>query len=311
MSELASVDSAQRRSSARRASALLDKEQERRESQATAAAALDAEQARRVEEIALEDKKQEEERKVNQVVAAKMAAAEQQERASEKGAAMRKSLVAEAGVLEELQDEVDESEHVAELDDGRRGQAAGERAVVSDKASANVDDIMAADGDDESLRKYKEQLLGQAAKGDRGDTSDKRKVVVTEFRVVFEDGKTPDIVHTLDTEEGVAKMAENGISIKEGAGFKFKLKFRVNHEILTGLKFTNKTMKGVFWQTDDLVIGSFAPQTNPYEFEFPRYGFNNAPSGMMFRGTYKNRNSFSDTDGNNHLEFEYKANITR
>jgi hypothetical protein len=106
-----------------------------------------------VEEIALEDKKQEEERKVNQVVAAKMAAAEQQERASEKGAATRKSLVAEAGVLEELQDEVDESEHVADVDDGRRGQAAGERAVVSDKASANVDDIMAADGDDESLRK--------------------------------------------------------------------------------------------------------------------------------------------------------------
>jgi hypothetical protein len=115
-----------------------------------------------VEEIALEDKKQEEERKVNQVVAAKMAAAEQQERASEKGAATRKSLVAEAGVLEELQDEVDESEHVADVDDGRRGQEAGERAVVSDKASANVDDIMAADGDDESLRKC--TLGGERAK---------------------------------------------------------------------------------------------------------------------------------------------------
>jgi hypothetical protein len=50
-------------------------------------------------------------------------------------------------------------------------------------------------------------------------------------------------------------------------------------------------MKGVFWQTDDLVIGSFAPQTNPYEFEFPRYGFNNAPSGMMFRGTYVRRHA--------------------
>ena len=50
-------------------------------------------------------------------------------------------------------------------------------------------------------------------------------------------------------------------------------------------------MKGVFWQTDDLVIGSFAPQTNPYEFEFPRYGFNNAPSGMMFRGTYVRRHT--------------------
>ena len=48
--------------------------------------------------------------------------------------------------------------------------------------------------------------------------------------------------------------------------------------------------KGVFSSTDDLVIGSFAPQTVPYTFEFPRYGFNNAPSGMMYRGSYNREN---------------------
>jgi len=46
--------------------------------------------------------------------------------------------------------------------------------VISEKASANVDDIMAADNDDESLRKYKAQLMGSAANGDRGDTRDPR-----------------------------------------------------------------------------------------------------------------------------------------
>lgn len=134
---------------------------------------------------------------------------------------------------------------------------------------------------------------------------------MTEFRVVFEDAKTEDIVFNLDTEEGVAAMTKTGISMKEGSNYKFKLGFRVNHEILTGLKFTNKVMKGVFWNTDDLVIGSFAPQTKAYEFEFPRYEYNTAPSGMMFRGTYKSKNTFGDSDGNNHLEFEYKVNITK
>jgi Rho GDP-dissociation inhibitor len=128
---------------------------------------------------------------------------------------------------------------------------------------------------------------------------------------VFEDTKTADIVYNLDTEEGVAAMTKDGITMKEGCGFKFKLGFRVNHEILTGLKFSNCVMKGVFWKTEDLVIGSFAPQTKPYEFEFPRYGYNYAPSGMMYRGTYKSKNTFSDSDGNKHLEFDYKANIVR
>jgi len=39
----------------------------------------------------------------------------------------------------------------------------------------------------QSLRKYKESLLGAAAAGDLGDTADARKLVVTEFRVLFED----------------------------------------------------------------------------------------------------------------------------
>jgi len=130
--------------------------------------------------------------------------AEKQERESEKGPVHRKSLVAEAGVLEELTDEVDEADHITDGDiEASKGQGvdAGERvrvrqppqrtykshsplththslslvqAVISEKASANVDYIMAADNDDESLRKYKEQLMGSAANGDRGDTSDPR-----------------------------------------------------------------------------------------------------------------------------------------
>lgn len=37
---------------------------------------------------------------------------------------------------------------------------------------------------------YKESLLGAAAHGDLGNTDDPRRIIVTEFRVVFEDELT-------------------------------------------------------------------------------------------------------------------------
>ena len=41
-----------------------------------------------------------------------------------------------------------------------------------------------------SLAQYKESLLGAAAHGDLGNTDDPRRIIVTEFRVVFEDELT-------------------------------------------------------------------------------------------------------------------------
>ncbi|GMH60244.1 hypothetical protein TrRE_jg8902, partial [Triparma retinervis] len=279
-------------------------------SQEAAAAALDAEKARRVAVASAEASALASSRSALAASAMKMMDIEQERRSSLKRPPA--SLAKERGVLEELQDEVDESTDVAEVEDAKGlGASPAAKVNISDKASANVGDIMSRDAGDESLRKYKESLLGKAAKGDLGDTSDPRKVVVTEFRVVFEDKKVPDVVYDLSTDSGVAQMQGGGLQIKEGSGFKFELSFRVNHEILTGLKFVNRTRKGIFGQTDTLVIGSFAPATDPYKFVFPRYGFNYAPSGMMYRGSYKATDKFVDSDGNHHLSYDYKVQITR
>ena len=62
-------------------------------------------------------------------------------------------------------------------------------AAAAAVPARSVADIIAADAEDESLRKYKESLLGAAAKGDLGDVSDPRRVVITEFRVMFEPGE--------------------------------------------------------------------------------------------------------------------------
>jgi Rho GDP-dissociation inhibitor len=175
-----------------------------------------------------------------------------------------------------------------------------------------LDDIVAADSGDESLRRYKEQLLGTAMKGDKGDKSDPRQFVITEFRVMFaEDENHADIVHNLDSPAGMAALKADGISMKEGAKFKFKISFRVQHEILVGIKFVNKLSKLVFSNSEELPLGSYGPSSDVRTFEFPEWTYSEAPSGMMFRGTYKANNSIFDGDGKNHLSMEYDVHIKK
>ena len=179
------------------------------------------------------------------------------------------------------------------------------------RGTNDVDAILRADDADESLQRYKAQLLGAAAKGDRGDASDPRKLVVTEFRVVF-NSPAPDQVFHLDTRAGKDHLKKTGVAVKEGSEYKFRLSFRVQHEILPGLKYVNRLKRmGMKTAADELVIGSYAPQTEPHSSEFPRYDWLEAPKGMMYRGAYTASDKFVDGDGRTHLEYDYPVKVTK
>lgn len=135
---------------------------------------------------------------------------------------------------------------------------------------------------------------------------------MTEFRVKFEETENhADIVYNLDSEEGLARLRTDGISIKEGVKYKFIISFRVQHDIVAGLKYHQTLKKAIFSDSDEIMIGSYPPASVPHVFEFPRNYYNDAPKGMMFRGKYHAKNQFVDSDGVNHLEFEYDINITK
>lgn len=179
-------------------------------------------------------------------------------------------------------------------------------------AGRDVADIMSKDTEDESLRKYKESLLGSAAHGDRGDVSDPRRLVIDEFRVVFApDESLPDIVHNLNNESGLNNLRMQGITMKEGCRFKFRITFRVQHDLIAGIKFMNAMTRMMISETEDLMLGSYPPSSTPHVFEFPKWEFSEAPKGMMYRGKYKVVNSFIDSDGNNHLNFDYELTINK
>lgn len=182
----------------------------------------------------------------------------------------------------------------------------------SSVAKKGIEDILAADAADESLRKYKESLLGAAAGGGAvaADPNDPRRMIVTEFRVMFDPSEgQPDIVFELDTPEKIEELKKQGVTMKEGAKYKYKISFKVQHEIVAGIKFVNKVKKMMFSEKEELMIGSYPPAVVPHVFEFPRFEFNEAPSGMMFRGSYTVKNQFIDSDGAKHLDFDYELRI--
>ena len=133
-----------------------------------------------------------------------------------------------------------------------------------------------------------------------------------EFRVVFDaaEGRA-DVVHDLSTPEGLAALAADGIVLKEGCKYAFRLSFVVQHDIIAGIKFVNTVRKAIFSDPEDIMIGSFAPSSAPHTFSFPKHGFREAPAGMLFRGKYSARNEFRDSEGRVHLAFEYCVDIRK
>lgn len=80
----------------------------------------------------------------------------------------------------------------------------------------------------------------------------------------------------LDSSEGLARLAAEGISMPEGSRFKFQISFRVQHEIIAGIKFVHTIGSArtrlLGSERDELMIGSYPPSSLPHKFEFPRGG---------------------------------------
>jgi RHO protein GDP dissociation inhibitor len=49
-------------------------------------------------------------------------------------------------------------------------------------------------------------------------------------------------VHNLDTDAGLARLKKEGVSMKEGSRYKLRISFRVQHELVLGIKFVNSKL---------------------------------------------------------------------
>lgn len=129
--------------------------------------------------------------------------------------------------------------------------------------------------------------------------------------MIFNSG-AEDFVTALGDEASIEALKKSGVSIKEGSEYKFRITFRVQHEILDCLVYKVSLSKmGIHLENDEEVLGSYGPRSEPHVVEYPKNDWYEAPKGFMMRATYTAHCKFTDRDGKEvYLDYAYPIKIT-
>lgn len=180
--------------------------------------------------------------------------------------------------------------------------------VVGEKKT--IDEYTTLDADDEALNKWKESLGLSNATGTIGDPNDKRKVVILEM-AIHVDGQQP-VVYDLEKPDAIQNLRKTPIVIKEKSKYRLVIKFRVQHEIVTGLKYLQSVKRaGIRLDKSQEVCGSYSPNTPEKPYYEKEFATEEAPSGMLARGTYEATSKFVDDDNVTHLVFAWYTEIKK
>lgn len=109
--------------------------------------------------------------------------------------------------------------------------------------------------------------------------------------------------------------ASKKVVIKEGCSYRLQISFRVQNELVSGLKYKHAVYrKGIRLDRTEEMLGSFGPdaaKVNEVLVPPPRSGWETAPSGMMARATYDVKATFTDDDKAEHLAFAFQLDIKK
>ncbi|XP_037093684.1 probable rho GDP-dissociation inhibitor [Pollicipes pollicipes] len=99
------------------------------------------------------------------------------------------------------------------------------------------------------------------------------------------------------------------VTIKEGIQYRLRIEFHVQRDIVTGLRYTQKTYrKGIQVDKMNQMLGSYGPRQDVHTHLTP---MEDAPSGMLARGTYNVKSVFCDDDKNEYLKWEWSFEIKK
>ncbi|KAJ3152360.1 hypothetical protein HDU86_005889 [Geranomyces michiganensis] len=192
------------------------------------------------------------------------------------------------------------AEHQESTDDLAPTATAGYKAPEK----KTVAELAQLDAGDESLAKWKESLGLKAA---AGPSDDPRKVIV--LSLGMESPGRPDAIVDLSTPAAIAALKDQHMTIKEGAEYRLKVTFKVQHDVVSGLKYLHVVKrKGIRVDKMEEMLGSYGPADTPYEKKFLT---EEAPSGMLARGHYEVKSKFIDDDLTSHLEWTWSFDITK
>lgn len=168
-----------------------------------------------------------------------------------------------------------------------------------------IEELLKLDNEDESLRKYKEALLGSQAEKIIIDANNPKNVIVKRLALVVTD--RPDMVLELDGD--LSQLKKQSFAIKEGIQYKIRIEFFVQREIVHGMKYVQKTSRmGVSVDKMTHMVGSYPPKAEIQSFTT---NFEEAPSGMLARGEYSVSSLFTDDDKSEHLKWDWTLKVEK
>jgi Rho GDP-dissociation inhibitor len=168
-----------------------------------------------------------------------------------------------------------------------------------------IEEILSLDNEDESLRKYKEALLGSQADKIIIDANNLKDVIVKRLVLVVAD--RPDMILELDGD--LSQLKKQNFAIKEGIQYKIRIEFYVQREIVHGLKYVQKTSRmGVTVDKMTHMVGSYPPKAEIQSFTT---NFEEAPSGLLARGEYSVASLFTDDDDAKHLKWDWVLKVEK
>ncbi|XP_054991157.1 rho GDP-dissociation inhibitor 3 [Sorex araneus] len=167
----------------------------------------------------------------------------------------------------------------------------------------SLQEIQQLDRDDQSLAAYKRALLGPLPAG--GDVGQPH-VQVTRLTLVSEQAPGPII---MDLTAGPAALRAQVFVLKEGVDYRVTIAFKVNREIVSGLKCLHHVYRqGLRVDKAVHMVGSYGPSAREYEFTT---AVEAAPRGALVRGAYVVRSFFTDDDRNEHMSWEWGLRLSQ
>ncbi|CAI5455908.1 unnamed protein product [Caenorhabditis angaria] len=167
-----------------------------------------------------------------------------------------------------------------------------------------IGELLKSDDEDESLKKYKQQLLGQGTVV--VDENDPRRVLVKNVELMIE-GIKNEVLDLSDPKK--VETSDLSLSIKEGSTYRLKFTFHVQREIASGLHYKHKVKRsGITVENEKYMMGSYAPKLEIQEYTSPN---EEAPQGMIHRGKYKVHSKITDDDGHVYLDWNWTLHITK
>jgi len=149
----------------------------------------------------------------------------------------------------------------------------------------------------------------------------------------------PDVVIDLTGPNALEDLKKKTFTIKEGVQYRMKVVFKVQHQILSGLKYLQVVKRGPLKEKQQEMLvcqlpkfphpyfalckllvaegwlngdqGSYSPNTEEKPVYEKAFQPDEAPSGMLARGKYNAVSTFIDDDMKEHLRFEWSLEIKK